>query len=102
MLKVYEVFTEPHGLPIGEEYIIKGNYAIFKYWAKVCRRSDGEVHTDFHRVDGPARTWSKHSTRTPQWWVEGVQAETFQHFQEMTGCSDADIVMYKLQYGPME
>lgn len=52
-----------------------------------------------HRVDGPAVIWPDGHTT---WWVDGNKMLSYSDFQEKTGCTDADILLYKLKYGDMD
>jgi hypothetical protein len=99
VLNTYDLFGAPSGLPIGTEYILKDPRGILTCWIKVCYNSAGLRDEVYHRMDGPARI---HILGSQRWWVTGIEAVTFQHFQEMTGCSDEAIIMFKLKYGDMK
>lgn len=49
-----------------------------------------------HRLDGPAIIFSGGAV---DWHVLGVDIKTFKHFQQMTNCSDEDILLLKLKWG---
>lgn len=51
-----------------------------------------------HRVDGPAIIWNNGCVA---WWVDGNRIRTYSEFQALTGCSDEDILLYRLKYGSM-
>jgi hypothetical protein len=118
-LKIYNIMDICSVPDLGEEYIIDDPHRGVKRWCKVCPNLFSKPTPTHHRIDGPARitTWGEewwmvegkfHRTDGPaltfpgdryEWWVTGSQAKTFQQFQEMTGHSDAKIIMFKLKYG---
>lgn len=54
---------------------------------------DGEIH----REDGPA--FFDTATGEHAWFIHDEQINTFAYFQELTRCSDEDIVAFKLKWG---
>ena len=53
----------------------------------------------WHCVDGPV-TLDRHMK--PIWYVNGIQANTPIAFQELSGCSDEELLALVLKFGPME
>lgn len=64
-------------------------------------RADGEtwcLYGEFHRLDGPAVIWSDNSEPN-EWWVQGESIDSYEHLQEVTDCSDEDVIAMKLKWG---
>lgn len=58
------------------------------------------IANEYHRIDGPAFIFNSRKTRVcREWWIYGVKVRSFEEYQELTGCSDEDILLYKLKYG---
>lgn len=56
------------------------------------------LNGDCHRADGPARITHDGMRR---WYYKGKMASTYAHFQELSGCSDAEIIIMALKWGKM-
>lgn len=69
---------------------INGKYKFENYTAWY---SEGR----YHREDGPAVI--NHTTECGTWYVRGRIVVSYEQLQRMTGCSDADILIFKLKYG---
>lgn len=54
------------------------------------------LHGRLHRTDGPAIMYHDGSQ---SWYIRGIYIESFDHFQQATGCSDQRVVMLKLRWG---
>lgn len=52
-----------------------------------------------HRTDGPAIIFAGGKT---DWFVEGECIKDYEHFQKLTGRSDAEIILLKLKWGKIE
>lgn len=51
-----------------------------------------------HREDGPARIIYDGAR---SWYYKGDRADTYARFQELSGCSDAEIIILALKWGKM-
>lgn len=94
-------------------------YTIYRWWvhhpteprSQLIHRADGpaaanrtweewRIAGEYHRIDGPAFIFDGGKTRTCQeWWIYGVRVNSFTEYQAVTGCSNEDILLYKLKYG---
>lgn len=54
----------------------------------------------YHRTDGPAIMNKLTGSHT--WYVRGKVIISYEHLQKMTGCTDADIITFKLKYGEIK
>lgn len=55
-------------------------------------------HGKRHRLDGPALIKKDYNA----WFVEGVRANSNEHFQNMSGVPDIDMLRLVLKYGDVE
>lgn len=53
-------------------------------------------HGMLHRDDGPAIIFSGGAK---DWYIRGKDIRNYMQFQEMTGCSDEEIILLKLKWG---
>lgn len=56
-------------------------------------------HGDLHRTDGPAVIDALDGEF--MWCIRGKYIADYDDFQFLTGCSDEDIVFFKIRYGKM-
>jgi hypothetical protein len=57
------------------------------------------VNGEVHREDGPA--FFDHLTGQCAWFIHDEQVHTYECFQELTNCSDEDILVFKLKWGEL-
>ena len=83
-------------LPDDEEFIWVTHNKVT--WIKQVEKDPitGKSTLWLHRMNGPAVMWNNGRTT---WWVEGNRILGYPEFQEKTGYSDADILLYKIKYG---
>jgi hypothetical protein len=101
----------------GTQKIPDGDFLLVDRWGYEGKFVDGKLHCE----DGPARTWTNgsaewyihgvtHRIDGPAvisgqivWWaVNGFFTSCYEDYQEATGCSDEDIVAFKLRWGKMQ
>lgn len=128
-IKVYEFFEAdayPDGWPPEAEFARDNPEDGCIDWFKRTGRMDIYVPENAqvvsHREDGPAIEWydgqkvwmidgKNHRTDGPalidneghgRWYIDDKPINSYAELQSTTGCSDADIVLFKLKYGEME
>lgn len=52
-----------------------------------------------HRADGPAVIYV--NGRVAEWYINGVPIHSYEQYQELTACSNNDILWWKITYGEM-
>jgi hypothetical protein len=105
-LKIYTAsitYVLANGWPEDDEFIWCEPGRSVKQWMKkaaIDRPSEqGNPEVCTHRLDGPAAIWGPDRDPRNTWWVNGKQMLSYNRFQEATGCSDEDIIVFKLKYG---
>lgn len=53
-----------------------------------------------HRVDGPAVIYI--DSRVAEWYINGVPIHSYEQYQELTDCSNNDILWWKITYGEIQ
>lgn len=128
-IKVYEFFDAdayPDGWPPEAEFARDnphdGCIEWFKRTGRMSTFSSENAQVVAHREDGPAiewydgqKVWMKngryHRLDGPavieedgygQWFIDNIPINSYAELQRTTGCSDADILLYKLKYGEMQ
>lgn len=95
-LKTYTA-TPDNTWPEDKEFIWWAPKRGFTEWLQHTDQASDAVNAVWaHRVDGPAIIWDSGAS---YWWVKGKEMHSWNQFQEATGCSDEEIIFYKLKYG---
>lgn len=126
-----EIFDDDYNVihsPKEAEYKIRNEEELATEWHLRAIGKDGkpdtQYHTQTHRIGGPAveyddgsEQWYEygelHRVGGPAvidvrgegeicWAYRGQYVTNYEDYQHLTGCSDEDIVMFKLKYGMIE
>lgn len=54
----------------------------------------------FHRIGGPAFT--DRVDDVEEWWIMGIEIDSYEEYQKMTKCSDEEILLLTLKWGDIE
>lgn len=127
-VKIYKFFTAdtyPDAWPPEAEFARDnpedGCVEWFKRTGRMSRYDSRVAEVVSHRENGPAIEWYDgqkvwiidgkwHRTDGPAvieddgyglWFINDIPITSYAVLQSTTGCSDADIVLYKLKYGEM-
>lgn len=123
-MKVYTIsLMKAFYLPQEDEYIVIDPIGHIKQWYKVFTSKDGTRQEVLHRLDGPAKiemdgseTWFKRGyfhriggpavidafDDTEEWWIMGIEINSYRKYQRLTKCSDEEILLLKLKWGAIK
>jgi hypothetical protein len=119
-MKVYNADDWHNEIPPSEEFLLVEKARGYTAWCNRKAITKEKPFDPHHRVDGPARIWEDGSKEwyiygkshrldgpavidtvsgTIHWYINGNRVNSYDEFQDLTGCSDEDIVAYKLKWG---
>lgn len=122
-MKIYHVEDWQEEIPPDTEYMMVDKSQGYMAWCHSKVTTTGKPQETYHRLGGPARIWTDGSeewyirgkchridgpatTNTDNgiitWRINGNYVRSYDELQELTGCSDEDIVAYKLKWGEIQ
>lgn len=113
------IYTLKHASPDDKSFYL--DHGGVEHWFIYTGvNGNGQVEAILHREDGPAwksenaEAWYKHGTRhrldgpavivanRQEWWVNGCSVMSYEELKAYTGCTDEDIICYRLKWGEIK
>lgn len=122
-MKTYHLKDWIDEAPPDIEYIMVDESEGYTAWCHQKAATTDKAYGPYHREGGPARIWVDGSeewyirgkchrrdgpaitntdTGIINWRINGNYVDSYEELQELTGCSDEDIVAYKLKWGEIK